>query len=92
VRRRNEKPKKAKRKQKPDPDWFDPEIKEPDLPTISKIIIRKVKEPNFNPQIEYCDPRDELAEIELKMDKIRYAVALGRFKISKKHSIKEYVV
>jgi len=56
---------------------------------------RKHKENKLNrkvPVVEYCDPQDEIIDIERNMFRIRYAVAIGRFKISKKHSIKEYTV
>lgn len=89
MRRRSDK-KKSKRRR--DPDWFNPDVEKPDLPVISKVIIRKVREPNFRPQIEECDPREELADLELKINRIRYTMFIARWKISKKHSTKEYCV
>ena len=83
---------KQTKRRKRDPDWFDPEITHPDMPRIKKIIIQKVEEPDFEPEIEESNPNDELMNIELKLWKMRYCMAIERWKISKKHSIKEYAI
>jgi hypothetical protein len=91
MRRRESKKTRRRRKTDP-PDGYDPPITEPDLPKIKKIIIRRMRDKSFVPEIEDEDPHEELERINLKMDKIRYTVAVGRYKVSARHSIKEYCV
>ena len=50
-----------------------------------KLIIKEIEEAKE----ALADPRDEIAEIELDRQKIMLSAAVGRLKISKKHTYKE---
>jgi hypothetical protein len=59
-------------------------------PRIKKLIIKEIQE--ATEALALADTRDEIAEIELDRQKIMLSAAVGRFKVSKRHSIKEYCV
>jgi hypothetical protein len=104
MRRRSEESKRKRSRRQHDPDWFDPEVQEPDLvfnPQQDDPPRRRREENedeeehkarNTLPLPLPCDPQAELIDLELRIAKCRYSAAVGRWKVSKRHSIREYVV
>jgi hypothetical protein len=121
MRRRNKLKKKNSAKRYRDPNWFEPDVSEPDLVFnpepddpprrareedededeerkirtiplhVQRTITRAI---NKEKEAEEEEERDvhEAARIERDLFRMRYTAAIGRWKIAKNHSIKEYVV
>jgi len=80
MKRRHEN---KRRRQYDPPEGYEPPILEPEIPEINSWKRKSIPKEN---------PQEELLDIELKIAKIRYAVAIKRFKITQRHSIREYAV